>query len=336
MEELIQLKSFPVQTTLNILLKDKTTKKIRSREVVRRGFMSDFLFQNISNVFHAPMEVIEMIQNFTAVQEPKNGVEITKDTEEELSLDENGEVSLTDGYVIGRSTEIFGEKIFESVPIQLKETISSIQEPKEDTLEKLKDIFHKEAVSVVMETAQNEYGADICKADKNRLERKLKSDSDRLLNKAYGEYTIIGNKLEKEYEERFIPDEVFREVTSISLDDFRFLRDGGEYTDQETGEKKYFEGKLFDPVVFDDSVKEFLSLKIRLADYFEAANREDIFDYIPPQKTNQIFTPKWVLLLRRSYIRSLSILFWDLKKIWLIWNITLSRQTLLNQQKRGG
>ena len=23
--------------------------------------------------------------------------------------------------------------------------------------------------------------------------------------------------------------------------------------------------------------------------------REDIFDYIPPQKTNQIFTPKWVV-----------------------------------------
>ena len=33
-------------------------RKIRSQEVVRRGFMSDFLFQNISHVFHAPQEVI--------------------------------------------------------------------------------------------------------------------------------------------------------------------------------------------------------------------------------------------------------------------------------------
>ena len=32
-------------------------RKIRSQEVVRRGFMSDFLFQNISHVFHAPQEV---------------------------------------------------------------------------------------------------------------------------------------------------------------------------------------------------------------------------------------------------------------------------------------
>ena len=59
--------------------------------------------------------------------------------------------------------------------------------------------------------------------------------------------------------------------------------------------KRYFEGKLFDSVVFDDSVKEFLHLKTKLANYFEETNKEDIFDYIPPQKTNQIFTPKWVV-----------------------------------------
>lgn len=371
-------------------------RKIRSQEVVKRGFMSDFLFQNISNVFHAPMEVIEIIQNFTAVQEPKKGVDITENTAEDLSVDKDGNVSIPNEQVIGKSAEIFGEKIFEDVPNKLKETIDSIhaseEKPEEDALDKLKNIFHKEAVDVVMETAQHEYGADLCKSDKNRLERKLKNDSDRMVNKAFGEYTITGNKLEKEREERLetcktkeeiesvnqeynkkqdealttlkknlsdaaddfvksagedvvrtvetqkkeqkkkgiedsvkdhlrgfsrtipsflmaygdetvtlanfdkvIPDEVFKEVTSISLDDFIFLRDGGDYTDQETGEKKHFEGKLFDPVVFDDSVKEFLRLKARLANYFEESNKEDIFDYIPPQKTNQIFTPKWVV-----------------------------------------
>ena len=89
-----------------------------------------------------------------------------------------------------------------------------------------------------------------------------------------------------------IPDKVFKEVTSITLDQFRFLRDGGSYEDPETGEQKEFSGQLFDPVVFDDSVKEFLALKKKLADYFDEKSVEDIFDYIPPQKTNQIFTPK--------------------------------------------
>ena len=35
-----------------------------------------------------------------------------------------------------------------------------------------------------------------------------------------------------------------------------------------------------------------MALKLRLANYFEDIAKEDIFDYIPPQKTNQIFTPK--------------------------------------------
>ena len=47
--------------------------------------------------------------------------------------------------------------------------------------------------------------------------------------------------------------------------------------------------------MFNDSVKEFLNLKKKLADYFDENSTEDIFDYIPPQKTNQIFTPKWVV-----------------------------------------
>lgn len=92
-----------------------------------------------------------------------------------------------------------------------------------------------------------------------------------------------------------IPDAVFREVTTISLKEFRFLRDGGDYTDEETGETKHFNGHLFDPVVFNDSVKEFLTLKKKLANYFDETHKEDIFDYIPPQKNNQIFTPKKVV-----------------------------------------
>ncbi|MBO4445037.1 MAG: DEAD/DEAH box helicase family protein [Bacteroidaceae bacterium] len=90
-----------------------------------------------------------------------------------------------------------------------------------------------------------------------------------------------------------IEDEVFKEVTSISLDEFRFLRDGGDYT--ENGVKRHFEGHLFDEVVFDDSIVEFRNKRQELANYFDESQSEDIFDYIPPQKTNQIFTPKWVV-----------------------------------------
>ena len=92
-----------------------------------------------------------------------------------------------------------------------------------------------------------------------------------------------------------IEDDVFKEVTSITLDEFRFLRDGGDYVDAETGKKAHFDGHLFDEVVFDDAIAEFRKKRHDLANYFDESHTEDIFDYIPPQRTNQIFTPKWVV-----------------------------------------
>lgn len=92
--------------------------------------------------------------------------------------------------------------------------------------------------------------------------------------------------------DKYTPEDVFTEVTGITTAQFRFLRDGGNY--EENGQTHHFSGKLFDEVVFNESVQEFLRKKAELSNYFEETN-EDIFDYIPPQKTNQIYTPKWVV-----------------------------------------
>ena len=105
---------------------------------------------------------------------------------------------------------------------------------------------------------------------------------------AYDEGNLTLDNFDKNIE-----DDVFKEVTSITLEEFRFLRDGGDYTDN--GMQKHFNGHLFDEVVFDDSIAEFRKKRTELANYFDESQTEDIFDYIPPQKTNQIFTPKWVV-----------------------------------------
>lgn len=371
-------------------------RKIRSQEVVRRGFMSDYLFQNISNVFHAPQAVIDIITTFQPVEEPKNKLEISRDTAEELSIDEKGEVSLSNDFVIGRTTEIFGAKIYDNIGTMLTDAVQDIdaKQPKktDETLEKLKDAFHQQAVKPLLDTAKTAYTGDMKKSDRDRLERKLNDRADSIVGRAMGDFSIKQKTLEderkemleicstaaekaevnQEYEEKqqqavealkqtlstavedfvqaagaevvravetqkkeeakkgvedkvrdhlrgfsrtipsflmaygtddvtlatfdqVIPDDVFRDVTSITLEQFRFLRDGGPYTDEKTGEQKIFPGRLFDPVVFDDSVREFMRLRRTLANYFDEAQTEDIFDYIPPQKTNQIFTPKWIV-----------------------------------------
>ncbi len=88
----------------------------------------------------------------------------------------------------------------------------------------------------------------------------------------------------------YVPPEVFQEVTSITLEEFRLLRDGGEVN----GEK--VSGHIFDERVFNDAVQEFLQKRRKLADYLDPTQSEDIFNYIPHQKTNQVYTPREVVI----------------------------------------
>lgn len=91
----------------------------------------------------------------------------------------------------------------------------------------------------------------------------------------------------------YTPDEVFEEITGITEAEFRLLRDGQEIT-EDNGTLTKIRG-LFDEAVFDQSVQEFLDKKAALADYFDDAQTENIFAYIPQQKTSLVFTPQPVV-----------------------------------------
>ncbi|MCY0905791.1 DEAD/DEAH box helicase [Arthrobacter sp. H14-L1] len=88
----------------------------------------------------------------------------------------------------------------------------------------------------------------------------------------------------------YTPDDVFEEITGISEAEFRLLRGGQEIT-EENGTVTKIPG-MFDEAVFDQAVQEFLGKKEALADYFDDAQTENIFAYIPQQKTSLVFTPQ--------------------------------------------
>ena len=371
-------------------------RKIKSVEVVRRGFMSNFLFQNIHNVFGAPKEILDIIQQFDPVDEPKNKskTDLAEETGKDLSINDDGEVDLTEGYVIGKANELFGDKVYDTEkPIEDIITNNQASDNPEKLDSKLTELVKEAVVTSVIQTTAENYGDDMKKSDQKLLESKLNNAVENIVGKNVKEYEKETNIIEQqeveamqnrhetgksteeikaefdkkkeEAEAQFkdrlnqavnefkkqsqeeavkttetrikerekntvedrirdhlrgfsrtipsflmaygdetvtlatfdtkIPNKVFVEVTSITQEQFRLLRDGGKYKDSETGEEKQFGGHLFDPVVFDDSVKEFLALKQKLANYFDEKAIEDIFNYIPPQKTNQIFTPKDVV-----------------------------------------
>lgn len=90
-----------------------------------------------------------------------------------------------------------------------------------------------------------------------------------------------------------IDKDTFLDLTSITIQEFMKLRDGFLYIGEDGIEKKV--PGLFNEVVFNASIQEFFRIKKRLANYFDESLKEDIFDFIPPQKTNQIFTPRSVV-----------------------------------------
>ena len=104
-----------------------------------------------------------------------------------------------------------------------------------------------------------------------------------MANASKGEITIDNFDLE-------ITDKDFEDLTSITKDEFHKLRDGFDY--EENGLRKSFQG-VFHKYRFNASIAEFRLKKDQLANYF--TTEEDIFELIPNQKTNQIFTPKKVV-----------------------------------------
>ena len=371
-------------------------RKIRSVEVVRRGFMSDFLFQNIGNVFHAPPEVWNIISAMEAVKSDEG---LPKATEDQFDVNPDGEIAIPEKKVIGTATDTFGDKIYavdpddiEDILFEAETTVKKGLSKDEALMKQLADKLSRSVTQPMLEKAKDTF--DITKKAQKDLSRQMDENAKKVIGKAIADHRIAQNILEaekqkklatviteaerKDIERKFeqksmdvtesfketvtqtfqefaevagktivtraltdkqekdkrgiennirdhlrgfsrtipaflmaygsdndvtlanfdkiVPGEVFKEVTGISLEDFRFLRDGGPYTDPETGEEMHFEGKLFDEVVFDDSVKEFMARRKALANYFDESSEEDIFDYIPPQKTNQIFTPKSVVI----------------------------------------
>lgn len=91
-------------------------------------------------------------------------------------------------------------------------------------------------------------------------------------------------------------EEIFTEKDSpapFTKEDFRKLRDPGIYHEPD-GREVHFEG-FFDRYVFNAAIREFEEKRQELADYLQPGTKEDIFSYVRPLKTNQIFTPRKVV-----------------------------------------
>ncbi|WP_024412897.1 DEAD/DEAH box helicase family protein [Streptococcus suis] len=348
--------------------------QIRAAEVIKRGFMSNFLFDNIAGIFRASQLVLDILDELPVEQQGK--ISHAPDTLEfpDIEVDEEGQVQVAEDLVINRQEVLFGTKVYD-----LLDTVEELVDQVERVDKTFVKTVQKEIASTLV--ADLTAGYDLTNRESKQIEKQIHTEIETLIQRSEKEFDIQQAHLENEYQEAlketvdsqqkeelkqdyqakqveareahqaelrqrlaekvqdlprdlveqqevkqrertkaqaedeirghlrgfartipsfimaygdeqltlanfdtYVPDEVFHEVTGIHLDQFRYLRDGGPE----------FAGHLFDQPTFDQAIQEFLRKKAELANYFEETT-EDIFDYIPPQKTNQIYTPKKVV-----------------------------------------
>lgn len=367
-------------------------RKLKSQEVVRRGFMSNFLFQNIGSIFSASPVIRDILNKLTPAQEESREKQTPLPDFSEVPVDENGDIDIPDEIVIGKSKKLFGDKLYGEISADIEPALSTLTHDTSDDMaeaaNQVKEVMKKAVYEHIVAPASENLGAP--KHVINQITRETKRDIDRKITEYHNDFVhkkniaeanlkqarkeaqtqaeldtaekdfteqmknitaefsesvqsyaketiektpenVVRRIQENEAEEKKKTDEekvrarlrgfsrtipsflmaygdehltlanfdkytepdVFLEVTGITLDEFCLLRDGDRVSDQ-NGKMIDVPG-YFNEIVFDDSIKEFLHKKEELANYFDESLKEDIFDYVPPQKTNQIYTPRSVV-----------------------------------------
>ncbi|KAL3946935.1 Eco57I restriction-modification methylase domain-containing protein [Lentilactobacillus hilgardii] len=347
---------------------------IKAQEVVRRGFMSNLLFANISGIFASAgaREILEQLNPVDTGKKVSHKTEKKIDTRN-VKVNDKGEVEVNPEIVVAKTSAHFGEKVYGDITDKIEQASNqdinlvklTADTFKKKTLAAAKNIakengltattaghiiqqhsnFLAREVQVIqkqknIKEAQNKVDLkqaieksqdnpeEIAKAQtafENRKQQIERGYKEKLTKKVADQTKQLTNQttetLLKKAEEkkkntveddirarlrgfaRTIPSflmaygasttelanfdqniegDVFKEVTGITLDRFRSLRDTYHF---------------FDETTFNESVQEFLRKRSQLANYFDESQDEDIFDYVPAQKTNQIFTPKRVVKL---------------------------------------
>ncbi len=114
--------------------------KIKSREVVRQGFMSNLLFNNVVGIFGAPKELIGILNKVKPEENKKPLKEKRSINLQDPMLNDRGEVEVPSEIVISRTDEVFGDKM---IVTEDKPESTSVTELTDRFMDKVEDDFVK-------------------------------------------------------------------------------------------------------------------------------------------------------------------------------------------------
>lgn len=224
--------------------------------------------------------------------------------------------------LIGKIVEGYADEVEEPLAVY-KATYSpsktEFEELKKDHIEKVKEVAQeyvdkdltdystqKELASKLSDLIENDLPNDtVVREEEDAYQQEESSEMDQIRKKlrtftrAIPSFIMASkdpDSITLDNIETTVSEEDFEELVSENSDapftkaDFNMIR--GPWTNPETGKK--FEG-FFDRYTFNAAIREFEAKRRELADYLQPGVKEDIFSYIRPLKTNQIFTPRRVV-----------------------------------------
>lgn len=236
---------------------------LMTEEIVNGKFITSNKLFNIGNIFHLPDGAREILNEMGTIK--KGRVEHDKNknpiSKPQLEYDEDGNLIVNESPLVAKKyEELLQENPTLDLPPDKPITLDEL--PQSDAKNNIEKQVKKE------EEKQEEEFRDHLRYFARAIP---------IILMAYGKPDTKLDNFEK-----YIDASTFQELVGITKQQFQDLRD------------KY---KLFNEDVFNASITEFLNRKAELADYYENDSGLDIFDYIPPQQTNQIYTPKAIVKL---------------------------------------
>lgn len=333
-------------------------KALVAKEIVKRGFVTNLLFKNITNVFNIPAEVINSLNKAKSSRSDgrmeSRAEKVDHDPERKAKMEKR--ISVNNAKLLGN--KVYGDAMLDVVKRaaditaddpnrtaaqtvnditdayleQIEEPIARYIEEYRPTKEKVEAVRKEQAVKVrklaeeyVSKDIQDRLNqqalaskmADLVESDlpastvqateQDNYDKEEKDEWSeiraklRTFTRAIPSFIMASQMPISEITLKNIEDtvsdadfeELFTEKNAqepFTKDDFRKIR--GPYT---TEDGQTFDG-FFDEYAFNAAIREFEEKREKLANYLDDSETdEDIFTYIRPLKTNQIFTPRKVV-----------------------------------------